>query len=404
LKESLVTRSLFAGLALLIGAVSGVGVNPQEKLKVGDPAPALKVSSWLHGAEVKALEPGKVYVVEFWATWCGPCIQMMPHLGDIQEEYRAKGVTVIGFTSEGTDVEAKVLKFVEKRGAKLGYTFAFAKDQVTNDAYMKAAGQNGIPCSYVVNKEGKIAYIGHPLFLDVVLPKVVDGTWDMKSGADEIAAADKDFDAAFEAVDKATGPEAGLKILADFAAKWPGLAGNPYMTKLKFSQMVKAKKFAEVKELGEKLITKAAKRGDTLGLMQVSAALRDDAAKGQAEMAALSVRAAETAYAADDKNPSVVLALVESYQAAGNSAKAKEYGPKAVAAATAALDGDRDAIGTLRIAAAQLASGDKEQAKVAAERAIGMVDLSNAGLRRYVEQEAAKFGAEPRKDEKKSNK
>src|SRR5205809_672183 len=43
--------------------------KPAPTLKVGDPAPPLKVTKWLQGAEVKQFEPGKVYVVEFWATW-----------------------------------------------------------------------------------------------------------------------------------------------------------------------------------------------------------------------------------------------------------------------------------------------------------------------------------------------
>src|SRR5262245_15770237 len=139
----------------------------QPTLKVGDAPPPLKATKWLAGSEVKAFEKGKVYVVEFWATWCGPCVVMMPHLGDIQEELGPKGVTVIGFTAkDASNAEEKVATFVKKRGEKLGYTIAYADDRDTSDAWMKAAGQSGIPCSFVIGKDGKIAYIGHPLFLE----------------------------------------------------------------------------------------------------------------------------------------------------------------------------------------------------------------------------------------------
>jgi Redoxin len=90
--------------------------------------------------------------------------QQMPGCG-LQDEYRDKGVTFIGFASEANDKEAKVNAFVARQGAKLGYTFAFGSGTETHNAYMKASGQSGIPCSFVVDKHGKIAYIGHPLFL-----------------------------------------------------------------------------------------------------------------------------------------------------------------------------------------------------------------------------------------------
>ncbi|MFO0850312.1 MAG: TlpA disulfide reductase family protein [Gemmataceae bacterium] len=364
--------------------------KPAPTLKVGDPPPPLKATKWLTGPEVKAFEPGKVYVVEFWATWCGPCIVMMPHLGDIQEELGPKGVTVVGFTAKDPgNTEDRVTKFVEKRGGKLGYTIAYADDRETYDAYMKAAGQNGIPCSFVIGKDGKIAYIGHPLFLDDVLPKVLAGTWDAAKGQAELEAADKQWDATYAAISKPGDPAEQLKAWAAFAAKWPGPANDPYMTRSRLKLLVAAKRFDEAKTLADAVATKAVRRNDLYALDMVAEAVGD-----QPALAAIGVKTAEAWRAIDGETPATLIALAKAYAAAGDAAKLKEYGPKAVAAAETAVAGDADWSGTLRVAAAHAAVGDKAKAKAAAEKAVGMVDAKNARLRQHVEEQAKKYGAE----------
>ena len=75
----------------------------KKKLAVGDRAPALTVEKWVKGEPVTGFEKGKTYVVEFWATWCGPCIASMPHLSALQKEYKDK-VTIIGVTTKGLAV------------------------------------------------------------------------------------------------------------------------------------------------------------------------------------------------------------------------------------------------------------------------------------------------------------
>jgi thiol-disulfide isomerase/thioredoxin len=391
--------SFFVAGVIAAGSFGTIATAAEAKLKVGDPAPPLAVSTWLHGAQVKSFEPGQVYVVEFWATWCGPCIQLMPHMGDLQDQYREKGVTFIGFTSEANDKEAKVNHFVAKHGEKLGYTFAFGSGSETHNAYMIASGQSGIPCSFVVDKQGRIAYIGHPFFLDFVLPKVLDGTWDQKTAAGVIAAADKDFDAAYAVMMTRTkSAEAGLEAFAQFAAKWPSFADNAYMNPAKLGLLVRAKQFPEAKQLAEKLIAKAVARGDTSGLSTVSTALRHEAANGHTDLTALAIKAVEASYGLDQENPDILLNLLDVYAFAGDQAKVTEFGPKAVSAAKAAVHGENDAIGTLKVAAAYFASGDKEQAKTTAEKAMKMVARTNADLLRFVEQQARKYGAEPQKN------
>ena len=167
-------------------------------LKVGSAAPKLSAEKWMKGQEVKNLEPGNVYVVEFWATWCPPCLKSIPHLTELQK--RHKDLTIIGMaSSEQTDDkgpdkrEAKLAKFVKDQGGKMDYRVAYDSDRSMSRDWMEPAGQSGIPCSFVVGGDGKLAYIGHPMELDDVLPKVVAGTWRGQADLDEIKKADDEF-------------------------------------------------------------------------------------------------------------------------------------------------------------------------------------------------------------------
>jgi thiol-disulfide isomerase/thioredoxin len=402
MRTLILTLAFALGGSLLSAADDPKPAKEQPALKVGDPPPPLKATKWLTGQEVKTFEKGQVYVVEFWATWCGPCVVMMPHLGDIQEELKSKGVTVIGFTAKDPgNTPERVVKLVEKRGDKLGYTIAYADDRDTYDAYMKASGHGGIPCSFVIGKDGKIAYIGHPLFLDEVLPKVLAGTWDPVKGAAELEAADKLWDATFEAISKPGDPVKQLAEWEAFSAKWPRLASDPYMTAARLKLLVTAKQYAEARKLAESVAAKAAKRNDISALNNVTDAVSVDVAAGQADLIAVGVKAAEAALAIDGETAVALIRVTKAHAIAGNAAKVKEFGPKAVAAAEKAVTGDTDAVGTLQVAAAYSACGEKAKAKAAAEKAIGMVDAKNLGLKRYVEEQAKKYGAEPIAGDKK---
>jgi thiol-disulfide isomerase/thioredoxin len=262
-------------------------------LKVGDPAPPLKATKWLQGTEVKEFAPGKVYVVEFWATWCGPCIVMMPHMSDTQAEYKNRGLTVIGFSAKDPNNSAeKVSAFVEKRGPKLGYTFAYADDRETYGAWMTAAQRNGIPCCFVVDKQGKIAYIGHPMYLDEVLPKVVAGTWKAEEGAAELKMVEKEVNDLFK-VANGMDAEAGLKAFAEFDAKHPGLAKIPYFNAARIGMRLKLKKYDEARKISEDILADAIKHEDPMALRTLAGVLKSPDAKDQKELTDLATKATE---------------------------------------------------------------------------------------------------------------
>src|SRR5262245_45749573 len=64
---------------------------PIQPLRVGYTAPPLTGGRWVQGPEVQGFEPGKVYVVDFWAPWSPQSAMMLPHLGRLQQRYRDKG-------------------------------------------------------------------------------------------------------------------------------------------------------------------------------------------------------------------------------------------------------------------------------------------------------------------------
>jgi thiol-disulfide isomerase/thioredoxin len=91
-------------------------------LKVGDDAPKVRVSSWAQGDGVKEFEGDKVYIVEFWATWCGPCVAVIPHINDLYKKHKAAGLVVVG-QNLGEDA-ATVSKFVKGMAGKMTYNVA----------------------------------------------------------------------------------------------------------------------------------------------------------------------------------------------------------------------------------------------------------------------------------------
>src|SRR5690348_12152957 len=91
--EKVLSKFFFTFLS--IGVSLSVLGQENITLKIGDAAPPFKYSKWIKGSPVTSLTGDQIFVVEFWATWCGPCKMAMPHLTRLQKEYEGK-ITIIG--------------------------------------------------------------------------------------------------------------------------------------------------------------------------------------------------------------------------------------------------------------------------------------------------------------------
>jgi len=176
------TRLLLV-LLTLIGSAAVAGEKPAVKskqAKIGDPAAKLKGLQWIKGGPVE-LKKNAIYVVEFWATWCPPCRVSIPHLTKLQKKFKDKKVTFIGISTESA---AKVEPFVKDKGDVMDYVVAADPKRKISDGYMKAYKQRGIPTAFIVDKQLRVVWVGHPMSdLETVLEKVIAGKFDAKAYA-----------------------------------------------------------------------------------------------------------------------------------------------------------------------------------------------------------------------------
>jgi len=125
-----------------------------EQSNVGKTLPSLSVN---YVSNAPSATTGKPMIVEFWATWCGPCRQSIPHMNEIYQKYKDRGLVVIGISNEEKDT---VLNFM--KSLPMNYSVAL-------DPGSRFSGQfnvTGIPHALLVNSAGKIVWEGHPMSLE----------------------------------------------------------------------------------------------------------------------------------------------------------------------------------------------------------------------------------------------
>lgn len=171
-------RAFVAAFALALVLASGCGKRspgergasqsqgaPKHGGAIGTPAPAYALAD-LEGKVVKNTDfLGKVVILDFWATWCGPCRLEIPHLMALQSKYKDQGLEVVGLSVDQGGV-GDVKPFAQEQ--KINYTMLIA-DAETPKAY---GGITGIPTTFIIDKHGTIV----KSFLGYTDPEVFEAT------------------------------------------------------------------------------------------------------------------------------------------------------------------------------------------------------------------------------------
>lgn len=174
----------FCIVALLLGGLVGKSQPKDRSIVAGDDAPQLAILEWLKGTPVNKFESGKLYVVEFSGTWCGPCMKAIPHLSRTTDNFKDR-VTIISVFNELNDVSKpedlsyveKVRKLVNFAGDKITYSVGVDDPlQTTSHTY----GVNAYPTAFVIDGNRMVLWKGHPEDLDGVLQGILEKKINLK--------------------------------------------------------------------------------------------------------------------------------------------------------------------------------------------------------------------------------
>ena len=152
---------LFSALFLTCRAVAQDGRVFGE----GEQAPALRVGTWVRGEPVDRFERGRVYVVEFWASWCPASKRAIPRLTALQRAH-PDGLTVVAVSSRDLQGEslARVETLASELGDAIGFRIGFDDGRRTARQWLDTFDVRSIPTAFVINGEGTIVWIGNPLW------------------------------------------------------------------------------------------------------------------------------------------------------------------------------------------------------------------------------------------------
>lgn len=161
----------------------------EPTLLPGDQAPPIVVSAWLRGAPIPASERGVITVVDFWAAWCPPCLGTLPHLARLEELYRTVAPGRVEFVAvtalDRVNSRAAIDALLADPSLVVPSRLAIDAGTTTTEAFRGASRETAIPRAFVIDGDGRLAWLGHPQDVARVIDDLLAGHWDEQAARTE---------------------------------------------------------------------------------------------------------------------------------------------------------------------------------------------------------------------------
>lgn len=131
---------------------------PQSNIGIGEKAPNINITDWIENEPIDKNLSGKYLILEFWATWCGPCIAAVPHMNELQEKFYGKDIYYISITDESVEKVQRSLKRIDFNSIVV--TDLTKKTQINFGDGTK--GLEEYPLTILIDNNNTIKWIGEP--------------------------------------------------------------------------------------------------------------------------------------------------------------------------------------------------------------------------------------------------
>ncbi len=159
-----------------------------DPIAIGVQAPPLENVTWLKGEPVTEWAKGHVYLIDFWAPWCAPCIKLMPHNVELANTHK-DNLTVVAVAVWPQPESESPEAYVQRAGDDMPFVVAEDVTGHINQTWMDPLRVEGIPHVVLIDKEGRVAWSGHPMNgMDEALTGILDGSYDTNAAAENAKA------------------------------------------------------------------------------------------------------------------------------------------------------------------------------------------------------------------------